>query len=366
MDLCSIPFGLGGALAVIDDLLNVPERENGGRTAYDRFDFQTAWGVSKVLDLHLAGANYAVGFEFHDDIVELNDADAPTAAVFYQMKSLDSGHWTLSRILDRPTAGKAKQTLKPSIAGKMFENIKRFGTVVAKLVMVSNQPLMEIGSKYEEVPLSSMEAAQVSKFVTALKLECRGFRQDDHFGFFHYEQCRLNLGSYEEAVFGQVGILLHNRSIPINPIPFALHLVSEGRRRSKNLAKVKTFDELKQSKFMTREQVEGWLADLESENTYRPSWERVSQQLNLHHKREAELGREWHAYMAEKKRRWSAPTLEMGNAVKEIVTPIIGDAPTLESGMDQAAPAVSHIVRKWKPAASEDFVRVAALYEYLR
>ncbi|NVD43198.1 DUF4297 domain-containing protein [Ensifer sp. HO-A22] len=109
---------------VIDDLLNVPERENGGRTAYDRFDFQTAWGISKVIDLHKGGANYAVGFEFHVDLVELDDADAPTTAVFYQMKSLDSGHWTLSRILDRPVAGKnkKKQTLKSSIAGKVFDN----------------------------------------------------------------------------------------------------------------------------------------------------------------------------------------------------------------------------------------------------
>lgn len=359
--------GWGGALpAVISDLLNVPERENGGRTAYDRFDFQTAWGISKVIDLHQSGTNYAVGFEFHDDLVELDDADAPTAAVFYQMKSLESGHWTLSRILDRPVAGKTKQTLKSSIAGKMFDHIKRFGGVVGKLVMVSNQPLSEMGAKYEEVPLATLDAADVTKFVTAMKLECRGFKEADHLAFFYYEQCRLGLGSYEEAVFGQVGMLLHDRNIDAKPIPFALHLVNEGRRRSKKLAQIKDFEELKRSKFMTRQQVEGWLTELDSESAYRPTWEIASRHLCLDHRREVILSREWHSYMAEKKRRWSAATLEMASEVRSKVTPVIEDMDTLGKGLDTALPLVSGLIRKWKPDASDDFVLAAALYEYMR
>lgn len=352
--------------AVIDDLLNVTERENGGRTAYDRFDFQTAWGISKVIDLHQAGTNYAVGFEFHDDLVELDDADAPTTAVFYQMKSLDSGHWTLSRILDRPVAGKTKQTLKSSIAGKMFDNIKRFGAVVGKLVMVSNQPLSEVGPRYEEVPLATLERADVAKFVTAMKLECRGFKEVDHLGYFHYEQCRLGLGSYEDAVFGQVGMLLHERNIDARPIPFTLHLVNEGRRRSKKLAQIKDFEELKRSKFMTRQQVDEWLTQLDNETSYRPSWESASRHLHLDHRREAVLSREWYSYMAERKRRWSAATLEMASEVKTKVAPVVDDAGKLVDGINAAVPLIAAQIRKWKPGASDDFVFAVALYEYMR
>ena len=68
-------------LSVKDSLLTVSQREEGGRTAYDRFDYQTAWGLSRLLDLHGTGKNYAVAFEFHDDIVSLDDADAPTRAI---------------------------------------------------------------------------------------------------------------------------------------------------------------------------------------------------------------------------------------------------------------------------------------------
>lgn len=352
--------------SVIRTLLDVPERENGGRTAYDRFDFQTAWGLSKVIELHQADANYAVGFEFHDDLVELDDANAPATAVFYQMKSLDSGHWTLSRILDRPVAGKTKQTLKSSIAGKMFDNIKRFGEVVDKLVMVSNQPLSEVGPCYEEVPLATLAEADVKKFVTAMKLECKGFKETDHLGFFHYEQCRLGLGSYEEALFGQVGMLLHERNIDARPIPFTLHLVNEGRRRSKQLAKVKNFEELKRSKFMTREQVEGWLTELDGETSYRPSWETASKHLHLDHRREIALSREWHSYMAERKRRWSAATLEMASGVKAKTSTVIDAAAEFVDGVNAAVPLVSAQVRKWKPGASDNFVFAVVLYEYMR
>lgn len=63
-------------MGVKDTLLAVSQREEGGRTAYDRFDYQTAWGVSKLLELHNAGTNYAVAFEFHDD------ANEPEKAIF--------------------------------------------------------------------------------------------------------------------------------------------------------------------------------------------------------------------------------------------------------------------------------------------
>ena len=61
-------------VGVKEFLTHVPEREKGGQTALDRFDYQTAWGVSRLLDLHEKGENYAVAFEFHDDIVALDEA----------------------------------------------------------------------------------------------------------------------------------------------------------------------------------------------------------------------------------------------------------------------------------------------------
>ncbi|MBB3166807.1 hypothetical protein FHS25_007329 [Rhizobium laguerreae] len=155
-----------------------------------------------------------------------------------------------------------------------------------------------------------------------------------------------------------MGMLLHERNIDARPIPFTLHLVNEGRRRSKQLTKVKDFEELKRSKFMTRRQVEGWLTELDGETSYRPSWDTASRHLHLDHRREIALSREWHSYMAERKRRWSAATLEMASDVKPKITSVIDDAAEFFDGVKAAVSLVAAQVRKWKPGADDANGRV--------
>lgn len=64
-------------------LTAVPERELGGMTAIDRFDFQTCWGVAQLLKLHKTQANYGIAFEFHDDIVTIDDTHQPNSIDFF-------------------------------------------------------------------------------------------------------------------------------------------------------------------------------------------------------------------------------------------------------------------------------------------
>lgn len=96
-------------MTVKDALLSLPQREDGGRTAYDRLDYQTAWGLTRISDLHQQGKNYAVAFEFHDDIISLDNAENPASAIFYQVKTKSSGNWSFAQITARPTSkgGKA-------------------------------------------------------------------------------------------------------------------------------------------------------------------------------------------------------------------------------------------------------------------
>ena len=353
-------------MGLIDDLLTVKERENGGRTAYDRFDFQTAWGISQVLKLHNTGLNYAVAFEFHDDIVELDDADAPANATFYQLKTQESGNWTVTQIVARAPSAR-KKTHKASFAGKMFDNVKRFGNAVRRLVFVSNQPLSEIGAKHGEHPFSSTSADAIAKFVTAMELECQGFTKIAHLGYFHFNYCDLNLASYEKAIIGEVSLFLQEHtSAEASAIAFTLHLVNEGRKRSKALSDVSDFDELKKSKFLTRQNMEGWLESLKSTHLYRPSWETVSRQLAVSHSEDARIEREWNNYMTERKRRWNTATIEFGSKIKTHVEPIMDSAHELKIGLEAAVPIVRDLVRSWKPGSSDHFVKAVILYEYKR
>jgi hypothetical protein len=81
-----------------------------------------------------------------------------------------------------------------------------------RLVFVSNQPLSEIGDKHGEHSLSSAPAEAISKFVTAMKVECKDFKETDHLVYFHFNYCDLNLASYEKAIIGEVSLFMQEHS----------------------------------------------------------------------------------------------------------------------------------------------------------
>ena len=101
-------------MSVRESLLTITQREEGGRTAYDRFDYQTAWGVSKLLDLQDSSKNYALAFEFHDDIISLDDADEPAKAVFYQVKTKKVGNWSFAQFASRISKNGSRKLRSPA------------------------------------------------------------------------------------------------------------------------------------------------------------------------------------------------------------------------------------------------------------
>src|SRR5882757_9382319 len=82
---------------------------------------------------------YAIAFEFHDDIVRLDSSSSPTQARFYQVKTKVKGHWTLTELYARKKA-KDKTSLLPSYMGKMFDNYQLFPAEAERLSFVSNVP----------------------------------------------------------------------------------------------------------------------------------------------------------------------------------------------------------------------------------
>ncbi|MBP0495755.1 dsDNA nuclease domain-containing protein [Pararoseomonas indoligenes] len=353
-------------MTIINDLLSAPERENGGRTALDRFDFQTAWGIANVLRLHDNASNYAVAFEFHDDIVELDDADNPNAATFYQVKTLQTGKWTFADILFREAKGKGiNKTLKASYVGRMFDNVSRFGHSVSKLVLVSNQPLPELTEEFGERAFSSATKDLVDKFKVTLQKECVNFNDQLHMKYFYFDRCRLDLGSYEDTLTGKMAGFLNRHSAPeAAASAFTIYLANEGRKRSKSLSDVQDFAALKASKFLTSHQMTGWLNRLTHEYTHHPSWETISRQLNFPHAEDVKIEREWRSYLPERMRRWNAATMQFTSEVKRAVEPVLDAAENLASGLSSAVPLVEDLVKGWKPNASDYLVKAIILYEY--
>lgn len=153
-------------------LVTEPQREKSGETGAQRYDYQALWGLSLIFSHHATGTDYAISFEFHDDIILLNSASAPSQASFYQVKTKAKGHWTLSDLTSRkkkkndPTNG-----LLPSHVGKLYSNYTTFPNDTDKLFFVSNVPCQFFDAAATECCMSDTEPKMLTDITAKLQAE---------------------------------------------------------------------------------------------------------------------------------------------------------------------------------------------------
>src|SRR6186713_2202824 len=95
-----------------EKLLQVRPRETSGSKTSKRFDFQKNWALCKLLECHKSGKPYALILDYHDDVLLLDSESDPKAVHFYQVKTKEDGHWTLTLLLKRKK-GKDGPLLSP-------------------------------------------------------------------------------------------------------------------------------------------------------------------------------------------------------------------------------------------------------------
>lgn len=152
---------------LITDLTKKPQRETAGSDASSRFDYQKDWAFCEMMQRHRAQENYLIAFEFHDDVLFLSPADAPSVAEFYQVKTSSSATpRTLSSLTSQPNG-------KASILGKMFSN---FDGVCAshdiRVVIVSNNAFEFAGA---EICATDLDQKFRDRLLKKMQAEIPGF-----------------------------------------------------------------------------------------------------------------------------------------------------------------------------------------------
>lgn len=350
-------------MSVVASLLAIPDAAGGGRVAIERLDYQTAWGLSRAMVLHSGGEPYAVGFEFHEDIVELNDTDSPNKASFYQVKTDKAKDWTLSRIAARK---KVKGVHTPSFAWRMFENRKKFGAVAQRLVFVSNQPCLALGSDHKDYSFTVAPKKELEAFLKSLQAEDGSFKEE-HLSLFSFSYSPLNLGSFDKALLGEVTTFIHEQTglDDIGPKAFALMLVDQCHRRSRQLSDISNFPALLKSKFVTRADMEQWLKELKDKNENRVQWSEVSGWFATITEAQA-IKPHFVAYDIERKSRLGAAALKFQGDVKKLVVPHMEEGKPLMEMLNAALPEVRKIASNWSTDGllPDDRLRAIMLYEY--
>ncbi len=120
---------------LLEQLIDKPQREVAGSDSASRFDYQKSWALCEMIDRHIAGKNYLVAFEFHDDVVFFDSHPEPSTVEFFQVKTQKAPTKTIGSLTYK------KKSEANSVLGKMCLNFEGIGSELEVSVsIVSNIP----------------------------------------------------------------------------------------------------------------------------------------------------------------------------------------------------------------------------------
>lgn len=342
-------------------LISVPQRETGGETGYERYDYQALWGLALVFEHHGSMSDYAIAFEFHDDVVMLDNSTNPTKARFYQVKTKDKGQWTLNGLTIRKKAKNGKDKL-PSYIGKLFSNYLAFPQETEQLNFVSNATCDFLKANETNCEFAVCDPSDFNNFVTKLKEECpeadaakakliRYIRADLSL---HDSSAHLQ-GKLHKFVVQEIG------SVDYNPDTLYKSIVEECRTRSKHSGNIGSFNDLLKYKGITRAEVENWLDQVRHKQRF-PDWAVVSAKLEVSGMDSAELSREWMAYRPLVLDTGNEALNRVRDLIRKEVAPKVGSSETLTqlmSGIYSKIAKSANDIMPLKPSR----LKVMILYE---
>ena len=185
-------------------------RETSGSRSANRFDYQDDWALCKLLEIHISDDDYVLVLDFHDDIVVLDSASNPQAALFYQVKTKQTGFWSRANLLARK---KGKEGKLPSILGKLLSNYLLFSECTSGLSFISNaysnfemppdKDAKKKNSKgLQKVLFNQITASEQTKIKDALSIEHPGQAIDTGLSSFVYECSELSLHGHTDHALG--------------------------------------------------------------------------------------------------------------------------------------------------------------------
>lgn len=108
-------------------------KEIGGRHGGKGHEFQRYWALCHLLDRDLEGKDYLILMEFIEDIAILNDSNQPDAIFLYQLKKLQKGVWSKTKLSNSKD--------NPSILAKLIQSQKITPIPNSSISFVSNAPI---------------------------------------------------------------------------------------------------------------------------------------------------------------------------------------------------------------------------------
>lgn len=253
-------------MSLKQSLISKKPRETSGSRSANSFDFQKSWSLCRLLELHRAGKDYVIVFDYHDDVLVLDSATNPNRIDFYQIKTKRSGHWTRGDLIGRE---KGKDGPLSSVLGKLLSNKLAFPDHTQSMHLISTQgfKLSVNGSPdsvAQQVCLRDLTDKELTAILRALKEEHSLPSEPDCADCMHLSVTSLSLGDHPTHAMGILAEFLEaaypGQKVPL-PAIFKT-LCDEIKRRAHGEGQPGSFEELCAKRSFSRESFGQLLQDI--------------------------------------------------------------------------------------------------------
>jgi len=279
------------------DLVSKPLREKGATGG--RYDFQTMWGLALLFQQHGTNDDYAIVFEFHDDVALLDSATNPSSVRFYQVKSkATNGGWTLTSLLKREKV-KTEEGVKekPSYIDKMFDNVDKFPGAVLSADFVSNQ-LCGFNAGKNTFRLSECETEDFKKIVASVQ-QAYPRATEAQIGLLGFQRTELSLGDVVSHTKGKLQTFIAEQLGTVWFSPEAVYqaIADECRRKANFSGETSSLQQAIKEKGLTKANVQEWLDAIQS-NSRSPEWGTIAPSLSYPFAEQLRISQEYAVYRA--------------------------------------------------------------------
>lgn len=237
-----------------EQLVKNKPSENSGSITSNRMEYQMNWGLKKLLELEDRSEDYAIVFDYHDDIVIFNKEDNADAVDFYQIKTTCKYYWILSELYNT-TSAKESVTKEKSFLAKLLMHTLTISST-RNLFFVTNR---YISNKFfdkkpdDEFTFSNFKDEYKKKMMEGLKAEIPSIRTED-IEKIHFVTNQVGTEDYVFYMQGFVSDFISRRyrNMDINPNDFYKSMLYEIRQRNNHEQVIENLWELKEKKSISK------------------------------------------------------------------------------------------------------------------
>ena len=265
-------------MAIYDDLLNIPQRENAGSLVPARYQYQYHWSLIKMLDLYDTQEDFAMFFEFGDDILILDSVSNPSALNFYQVKTnkqKDAFYWKLSDLTNSGT----KKKPKISYLSKLIDSYARYKYDNVKSIrFVSNLPfkfskknvLAEQECSLGELTQDEFDIIKTNICNTCKKSNCKLDCKE----IIYFSCTGIPIDHFRELCVGKLNKFLNKKFPNYKISPNALYevLLKDIEIKSMSIKENKTKEDLLKNKSISKEQISKQLKEFQKNTLLYSQW----------------------------------------------------------------------------------------------